>query len=1240
MAADFAHAMAPPIAPDAPAPDHAPAPTEIAFVDGRVVGQDALTLQRDGMLVVVLDTNQDGVAQISEVLAQHHDVKAVHILAHGDAGEMFLGNSVLDAKAVADGKVADWGKSLTKDGDVLLYGCNVAEGEAGQGFVKQLAAATGADVGASTDATGNAAKGGNDILEFTVGALETAPLSVSALNSLLAPVNGTGSNDTLVFGTDFTWGDIVDGKAGTDLLNFTSASTDLTFTITGLNSITITDATHTGANSITATNIESLTGGSGADTFAFNSGGSVAGAITGGTGSDKLDYSALSTAVDVDLTAGTATLAGSISGIENATGGSGADTLKGSSAANLLIGNDGADTLYGTAGGDTLDGGLGIDTLDYSAIASALTFAITTTPGAVNVTGLATAATGIESLVGGTGVNTFSFAAGASLAGSITGNGALNTLDYSSYGSGVTVNLATGAATGVSGTVSEITRVVGSNSADDITDGGDGDTYEGGGGDDIYRFGDDWGTDTITDSAGANTLDFSDATAGANFALNGATTVVTEGANKLTLTLTGASTLAEIHGSAGDDVFTADLGLTVQTNLYGGDGDDSFQPQAGSDFAGVVDGEGGTDTLDFSLRGGNVKFDATTGAPENFSGTIDHVEQIQHPLTVPNGVASVAGLIQDGINATVGNVDLPLLGNVGSEATSFIDDIATTIVDGMTAQLVVAYGDTRSTGDIIEDYLTATLQVNFTSLIPGATVGTFGLVAIDSNHMEFALVLQGVIFHDVWDIDFGGAIPGLGLNVDAQLDVNLTYSMRLAFGVDYSSPLHPEFYFDTNGANDTDPSDDDELTLSLSATLANGDVNDPQLLAVLGFLQFEVTSYDNSHQKTQDDSSVNSPYQDSRSSGIFGSFAIDLKDPGADIANAAWAQDDGRLTKTEFSDSHFSLKDNLAAKFSAVADVDLFARLSADALAGGLPSIQFYLHYDQTFVDAEIAFNGTTSDQSTFGGAPTVVIEDLSLNLGSFLSDFITPLFAQIQTYTEPLQPIVDFLKADIPILSDIGFLKDLLNKDGQGGVDVLDFAGTILGSTKYASIVTAVNAIVELIDLVNSIPTDGDILINFGTYTFGGGSNDLRGSGSQMSMPDTSGYNSDNKINNSSATPETKSFLSQAQARSGRRRLLDADPHRAGGNPQADHGPHRGPGALRPAATELRFRLPQVRAARVPAQHGAGRGLPGHRAARLRLRLLGHQGLHRQWRQRPGADLPWLLHRRPRHPGDRQRPR
>jgi Ca2+-binding RTX toxin-like protein len=54
---------------------------------------------------------------------------------------------------------------------------------------------------------------------------------------------------------------------------------------------------------------------------------------------------------------GTATGVAGVSGIENATGGSGNDTLIGNSAINVLSGGNGNDILIGGGGNDTLNGG-------------------------------------------------------------------------------------------------------------------------------------------------------------------------------------------------------------------------------------------------------------------------------------------------------------------------------------------------------------------------------------------------------------------------------------------------------------------------------------------------------------------------------------------------------------------------------------------------------------------------------------------------------------------------------------------------------------------------------------------------------------------------------------------------------------------------------------------------------------------------------------------------------------------
>ncbi|MCI0456953.1 MAG: hypothetical protein L0Z62_08240 [Gemmataceae bacterium] len=89
--------------------------------------------------------------------------------------------------------------------------------------------------------------------------------------------------------------------------------------------------------------------------------------LIGSSSFDTLDYSAVTTAVRVNLAAGTATgLQGGIAGIQHVTGGSGNDilignandnTLRGGSGRDLLIGREGKDTLFGGTGDDILIGG-------------------------------------------------------------------------------------------------------------------------------------------------------------------------------------------------------------------------------------------------------------------------------------------------------------------------------------------------------------------------------------------------------------------------------------------------------------------------------------------------------------------------------------------------------------------------------------------------------------------------------------------------------------------------------------------------------------------------------------------------------------------------------------------------------------------------------------------------------------------------------------------------------------------
>lgn len=109
--------------------------------------------------------------------------------------------------------------------------------------------------------------------------------------------------------------------------------------------------------------VENLTGAAGNDWFFFANGASMTGVLSGGGGTDRLNYSAYTTGVTVNLKIGSATGVGILAGVMDVTGGQGNDVLVGNTLNNQLDGNSGHDVLIGGTGNDQLTGGTGDDLL-------------------------------------------------------------------------------------------------------------------------------------------------------------------------------------------------------------------------------------------------------------------------------------------------------------------------------------------------------------------------------------------------------------------------------------------------------------------------------------------------------------------------------------------------------------------------------------------------------------------------------------------------------------------------------------------------------------------------------------------------------------------------------------------------------------------------------------------------------------------------------------------------------------
>ena len=78
--------------------------------------------------VVLLDNHSDGIDQITDVLSKSKNLNAVHIISHGTDGSVELGNSTLNfVSLVANAEfIKAWGNAFTEDGDLLIYGCDLA----------------------------------------------------------------------------------------------------------------------------------------------------------------------------------------------------------------------------------------------------------------------------------------------------------------------------------------------------------------------------------------------------------------------------------------------------------------------------------------------------------------------------------------------------------------------------------------------------------------------------------------------------------------------------------------------------------------------------------------------------------------------------------------------------------------------------------------------------------------------------------------------------------------------------------------------------------------------------------------------------------------------------------------------------------------------------------------------------------------------------------------------------------
>ena len=324
-------------------------------------------------------------------------------------------------------------------------------------------------------------------------------------------------------------------------------------------------------------------------------------------------------------------------------------------------------------------------------------------------------------------------------------------------------------------------------------------------------------------------------------------------------------------------------------------------------------------------------------------------------------------------------------------------------------------------------------------------------------------------------IDLG--LPALGFDASFTPSVSLQFGMNFGFGID----AHNGFYFVTDGGNPASP-DHQLLHVGALVTLSgvdcpasgtNGTLDrahaDGRLLVLALHLQdgTDVNGDGAVSVQCADGSPVipdsADALQSMEISGVFFSGHVDIHSP--DSSNP------GELT----------LSNLLGGGFGEIFDVHIAggADLRADAVvdfstlgsqfAQILPSISLKILID---------FSLTWDSQNGFQiDSPEVVFGDITLDLGSFISNFAGPILQKIKDVLDPLAWLIGpsgFLNMRIPLLSDLA-------GHTITGADLVTFFDPTDGPS-IKKFLDFVLQLYHLVDLVQQATSDGgEVKLNFG---------------------------------------------------------------------------------------------------------------------------------------------------------------
>jgi Ca2+-binding RTX toxin-like protein len=503
----------------------------------------------------------------------------------------------------------------------------------------------------------------------------------------------------------------------------------------------------------------------------------------------------------------------------------------------------------------------------------------------------------------------------------------------------------------------------------------------------------------------------------------------------------------------------------------------------------------GNFTTDLLTNTGNLTNDVAFSIPD-LSSIFTNIDLLGNDQGIIGALDTFLGTLQTLLNGKLLSLDLPLVGNALSSAGNFLSDLKSKI-DSIAGQVGIGpvqqalYNVLGPSGaNLLQPpsgqsaSLMNDVAVQFSTISAPTTFVTYNgsnaPSAQNIQNIQFDLNLGGDYMPTV-PINFNLGLPGFGLNVqNGTVDVDLAWTLALDFGVDRTKGL----YVVTKGTGN-------DLSVALSASLSAG----ATLTAQLGFLAVSATQ----PSATAIDPVTGQTGQSTKASLTF-----------------AAGFTGGQQTISLGSLGSGTGLPGITATFGGSAEVDLDLSLGFDFSGGSV---------DKSYPNfvAQLLIGGTNGAW-TFSGnslnstaAPSVSLNDISLDFGSFLDNYLGVVLGPIAKALKPIEPVLNFLNTQIPIINT-SLLQAVVELFGGDAQNVGQFFQFVTGIVDFASDFSAGGS-------------GNQLLIPLGSFNLN--SFDLRqaaGSNTNGSLPDPSTSAGFSQIESTLQSAGDLNFNSQGQ--------------------------------------------------------------------------------------------------------------